>query len=291
MITLVRLIAGLTSQILKIQLSTASLARKQNNYKLAESVLLSQIDNLMKPNMENGRVAPENLLSALSTLQSNKKAVSQLEVLRVEREGAKLLHSMAQQKESIDILSSSIVGFICADLKQEKKDKEFLESCSQLCGKSLLTLVKWLQLDYKNLSSIVTQGSQPEGEDSVLAGNLKLLMETEARAAGQGMGLVMEENSKLREREEKRVCVLHLTFWFKKKNHLKKVSTGIYIESGFHLFSDISIADSAIVNETDSLIGRLLNLSTVECPTLSKAWFTLAGWCYKWGRKSVDNAR
>lgn len=80
-------------------------------------------------------------------------------------------------------------------------------------------------------------------------------------------------------------------FLIKKKNHLKKVSTGIYIESGFHLFSDISIADSAIVNETDSLIGRLLNLSTVECPTLSKAWFTLAGWCYKWGRKSVDNAR
>lgn len=209
-ITLARLIAGLTSQILKIQLSTASLARKQNNYKLAESVLLSQIDNLMKPNMENGRVAPENLLSALSTLQSNKKAVSQLEVLRVEREGAKLLHSMAQQKESIDILSSSIVGFICADLKQEKKDKEFLESCSQLCGKSLLTLVKWLQLDYKNLSSIVTQGSQLEGEDSVLAGNLKLLMETEARAAGQGMGLVMEENSKLRERERKRECVFYI---------------------------------------------------------------------------------
>jgi hypothetical protein len=22
-----------------------------------------------------------------------------------------------------------------------------------------------------------------------------------------------------------------------------------------------------------------------------KSWFTLAGWCYKWGRKSVDNAR
>lgn len=285
MITLAWLIAGLTSQILKIQLSTASLARKQNNYKLAESVLLSQIDNLIKPNIENGRVAPENLLSALSTLQSNKKAVSQLEVLRVEREGAKLLHSMAQQKESIDILSSSIVGFICADLKQEKKDKELLENCSQLCGKSLLTLVKWLQVDYKNLSSIVTQGGQPEGEDSVLAGNLQLLMETEARASGQGMGLVMEENSKLRERAREKTIVTFI--W---KIILKKVT--IYIVSGFFcLFSDISIADSAIVNETDSLIGRLLNLSTVECPTLSKAWFTLAGWCYKWGRKSVDNAR
>lgn len=71
----------------------------------------------------------------------------------------------------------------------------------------------------------------------------------------------------------------------------KKPTYYSYRKSFFRLFSVISIADSAIVNETDSLIGRLLNLSTVECPTLSKAWFTLAGWCYKWGRKSVDNAR
>lgn len=196
------LLAGLTNQILKIQLSTASLARKQGNTKLAETVLLSQIDTLLKTNVENGRVVPEDLLTALSTLQSNKKAVSQLEVLRVERESAKLLHSMSQQKESIDVLSSSIVGFICADLKQEKKDKEFLESCSQLCGKSLLTLVKWLQLDYKNLSSVFMPGNQSE-EDSVLAQNVQLLMETEGRAAKKGMGLVMEEKSK-RERERDR---------------------------------------------------------------------------------------
>lgn len=58
-----------------------------------------------------------------------------------------------------------------------------------------------------------------------------------------------------------------------------------------YLFLDISIGESAIVSDTDSLIGRLLHLSTIECPTLSKAWFTLAGWCYKWGRKSVDSAR
>ncbi|XP_062590366.1 serine/threonine-protein kinase SMG1-like isoform X1 [Saccostrea cucullata] len=236
--------SSLTNQILKIQLSTASLARKQGNYNLAESVLLSQIDTLVKPNMENGKIAPEGLLQALSVLQSNTKAASQLEILEVEREGAKLLHSMSQQKESIDVLSSSIVGFICADLKNDKKEKEMLESCNQLCGKSLLTLVKWLQLDYKNLSAVLTQ---TPGEEGVLGGNLQLLMETEARAAQQGMGLVMEENN-------------------------------------------ISIGESAIVSDTDSLIGRLLHLSTIECPTLSKAWFTLAGWCYKWGRKSVDNA-
>lgn len=92
----------------------------------------------------------------------------------------------------------------------------------------------------------------------------------------------MREGEK--ERERRRECVFYILI-----SDLKKLT--IHIVWFFSLFSDISIADSAIVNETDSLLGRLLNLSTVECPTLSKAWFTLAGWCYKWGRKSVDNAR
>jgi len=38
------------------------------------------------------------------------------------------------------------------------------------------------------------------------------------------------------------------------------------------------------------LVGQLLKLSTMQCPTLAKTWFTLANWCYKWGRKAVDNA-
>ena len=41
---------------------------------------------------------------------------------------------------------------------------------------------------------------------------------------------------------------------------------------------------------TDCLVGSLLHLSTMQCPSLAKAWFQLAGWCYKWGRKSVDAA-
>ncbi len=43
--------------------------------------------------------------------------------------------------------------------------------------------------------------------------------------------------------------------------------------------------------DSDVLIGQLLRVSTYHCPTLSKAWFSLAGWCYKWGRKAVDAAR
>lgn len=59
----------------------------------------------------------------------------------------------------------------------------------------------------------------------------------------------------------------------------------------FSFFLDISIVDSVIVNEIDSLIGRFFNLSIVECFIFSKAWFILVGWCYKWGRKFVDNVR
>jgi len=54
---------------------------------------------------------------------------------------------------------------------------------------------------------------------------------------------------------------------------------------------DLEIGNNPILSHSDRVIGQILHLSTMECPTLSKSWFTLAGWCYKWGRKSVDNAR
>lgn len=79
------------------------------------------------------------------------------------------------------------------------------------------------------------------------------------------------------------MCVLYFNFLLKKFI--------IYIESVFSFFLDISIVDSVIVNEIDSLIGRFFNLSIVECFIFSKVWFILVGWCYKWGRKFVDNVR
>jgi len=42
--------------------------------------------------------------------------------------------------------------------------------------------------------------------------------------------------------------------------------------------------------EGDLLVGQLMKLSSMQCPTLAKTWFTLANWCYKWGRKAVDSA-
>lgn len=36
------------------------------------------------------------------------------------------------------------------------------------------------------------------------------------------------------------------------------------------------------------MIGDLLDLAAVISPQLSKTWYELANWCYKWGRKSSD---
>jgi len=38
------------------------------------------------------------------------------------------------------------------------------------------------------------------------------------------------------------------------------------------------------------MIGQLLRISVSYCPSMAKAWNELAGWCYKLGRKVVDEA-
>ena len=66
--------------------------------------------------------------------------------------------------------------------------------------------------------------------------------------------------------------------------------TRFLVFHSFHLaflISDVRLVDHC---DTDLLVEKLLTLSTSHCPTLAKSWFALAGWCYKWGRKAVDNA-
>ena len=45
------------------------------------------------------------------------------------------------------------------------------------------------------------------------------------------------------------------------------------------------------IPDGEKVVGRFLHLATTQGICSSKSWFTLAGWCYKWGRKSLDSAR
>ena len=38
-------------------------------------------------------------------------------------------------------------------------------------------------------------------------------------------------------------------------------------------------------------IGQLLHLATMHCPDLAKGWWSLAGWCYRIGRKNLEALR
>lgn len=39
----------------------------------------------------------------------------------------------------------------------------------------------------------------------------------------------------------------------------------------------------------DSAVGKLLQSGAVKCPEMTKVWFALGGWCYRWGRKMVES--
>lgn len=186
--------SDLIGQQLKLQLGISNLARKQENYILAEKLLLQQINLLSDGGLENGRQLKQDaILPSLTRLRGSNSSINQLDVLRVERTAAKLLQATGQLKDGIDIISNSIVGHVCSDLHKDFKDKSLLLQCNELSARSLLTIVKWLQIDHKNLSSLTSQLRIEGGDSSVLSHNIQLLLEVETRGSRQKLGIVLED--------------------------------------------------------------------------------------------------
>ncbi|XP_059145931.1 serine/threonine-protein kinase SMG1-like [Physella acuta] len=234
----------LSGQLSSIHLAAATIARKQVNVATAEDILLRQATSILGTH-------PEDLITAMTSIRSMAKAgcTMQKEMLKMQREGAKLLRTIGKQRSSLDVLAGSVVASIWSidDPSNWNQDQE----CAHLNAKSLLTLVKWLQADPKLLSSLTSQIPQvgvnnDSNPPSSLVKHLNTLLELETSAVKRGKASL--------------------------------VSTGT------------SIGESTVLPETEGVIGSLLHLSSIQSPILAKSWFTLAGWCYKWGRKAVDNA-
>ncbi|XP_015127883.1 serine/threonine-protein kinase SMG1 [Diachasma alloeum] len=45
-----------------------------------------------------------------------------------------------------------------------------------------------------------------------------------------------------------------------------------------------------LIPHPDMVIGKLMQLGVNQCPELPEAWAEFAAWCYKWGRKIIDNS-
>ncbi|XP_057324226.1 serine/threonine-protein kinase SMG1 isoform X1 [Microplitis mediator] len=46
-----------------------------------------------------------------------------------------------------------------------------------------------------------------------------------------------------------------------------------------------------LIPHSDMVIGKLMQLGVNQCPDFPAVWASFAGWCYKWGRKIVDNSQ
>ncbi|XP_050541278.1 serine/threonine-protein kinase SMG1 [Daktulosphaira vitifoliae] len=117
----------------------------------------------------------------------------------------------------------------------------------------------------------------------------------------------LNEDSNLK--EESARMLITLSKWLNFENH--KFTDEVIIKSSINksnilldfsndnslntgqLIREVIHYDNTSVNDLDHvtlLVGQLLRITVSYCPTMAKAWNELAGWCYKLGRKVVDDA-
>ncbi|XP_078611831.1 serine/threonine-protein kinase SMG1-like isoform X2 [Branchiostoma floridae x Branchiostoma japonicum] len=252
---------GVTEHLSHLRLATLRLARKQANYQLAQKVLLDHVDLLQGQAQDNAtmvptqvfsqtRTGPQTILNALSTVESVPVLTNPLR-LKLERESAKILQTMGHSSEAWETLSSCIATY--GPLALDKPPTKTARETGELVSRSLLTLVKWLQTDWKTSSSYLKLASKADEGSLIpkLTRNVQVLLELEERGVQQGKGI------------------------------LNTGSAAALVQRR---------GTSHVMSEAEVTCGRMIHLSTMQCPHLSKAWSSLAAWSYKWGRKVVDVA-
>ncbi|XP_033630103.1 serine/threonine-protein kinase SMG1-like [Asterias rubens] len=260
--------AGMASEIAahlsRVQLATVQLARKQGNHKYAQHRLLEYLD-LLAPSVDNS--ASSTAASMGLEIQNRMKKSAQplltalasvghhdktsSEMQKVIRESAKLLHAMGCHLEAWDVLSTSSVKY--ATLINTNLVLEGDVEIRDTSARSLLSFVKWFTADHRNALPHLKMALRVDsGEVSKLAKNVSILLDIEHVGAGEGLGLGLGESVDVSRQEV--------------------------------------VGSSPAIIDTDAVCGRLLHLTTMQAPLLTKAWSSLASWCYRWGRKAVDVA-
>ncbi len=175
-----------TKQLSKLHLATSRLARKTNNFHLAEQLLMEEAGAAIRGQPENGKIGPaDSLMVALAGVRISNGTVDQLKLLKMERETAKLLQCKGQNREAIETMSTSIVAHakLNAQTISAIQNRELHATCTELNSRSLVTLVQWLQADYKNLGVLTSQlkviGQGDDTNATYLVRNLKLLVDLE----------------------------------------------------------------------------------------------------------------
>ena len=150
--------------------------------------------------------------------------------------------------------NSEAVFFLSDSISQYSNLGDIDSNVGELNSRSLLTLTKWLLNDRKLLTAVT-------------------------KINGNGLSVAMKMNS-LCELEASYVSLGHSTLI---------PTQDVAPESSLNCNAVPSVACG--ISDAESVCGQLLHLATMQAPDLGKAWFNLAGWCYRWGRKTVEQAR
>ncbi|XP_048575812.1 serine/threonine-protein kinase SMG1 [Nematostella vectensis] len=239
-----------------LELQTAKLARKHENYGLAQRLLLKQLHKLgivVQPDVElNGQ---NNLLGSLVrglTSVSAAKTASRQHLLMVQRESAKLAYAIGHFHDAIGILSGSVLEFT--------EVRETDTAVSELNSRSLVTLSKWLLSDRK----LLTSATKTTSNVTPLVAKISSLCDTEEEFLGYGQSTLIKA--------------------------AEETGLGETIVHGELVWNAGVTSVGEGVDDMESVCGKLLHLGSMQAPTLDKAWFNLAAWCYRWGRKTVEQA-
>jgi PI-3-kinase-related kinase SMG-1 len=73
----------------------------------------------------------------------------------------------------------------------------------------------------------------------------------------------------------------------------RQAHLGLYKDAASHESHELFQPDESVArfDKHEYAIGQLLHLSTMYCPDLAKSWWSLAGWCYRIGRKNLEALR
>ena len=306
-----------SQQMATLRLAAANLARKQNNMGLAERLLVQEIIGSVgiEPETDIPNTV-ESAMAVLSDVQCTSGVKNSAHIIKLEREGAKLTHSKGQHRDGIEAMVLSILRHANVVSLKPSQHRELIKVGGELNARSLVTLVQWMQSDHKyvNHSYTIYATSDYNGLEYfpmyTFCANYMYLQISEPNECsnkvtrtrrrhfsrgctkseiplrfGRGSGNRWQRNSCGREWGP-RYIITHLPFTQCIKFTMLLYSSCIscFVAIG------VRIGDNPILADSDALVGRLLHLATIQSPNLAKAWFSLAGWCNKWGRKAVDNA-
>ena len=151
-------------------------------------------------------------------------------------------------------LSSEAVYYLSDSISQYSNLGDIDSNVGTLNSRSLLALAKWLLNDRKLLTAV----TKINGNGLTVAMKINSLCELEANYVSLGHSTLIPAQD-----ESAESCL--------NSNAIPSVACG--------------------VTDAESVCGQLLHLATMQAPDLGKAWFNLAGWCYRWGRKTVEQAR